>query len=71
MEEHGADRERWTWVDEIDELGGREIMPMDKPVLTESMLLDILRDSGRGKAAGPTKLKNEMFRAIARESGGR
>ena len=62
LREHEEIRERMFWED-----GRREIMPMDKPVLTESELLGILRDSGGGKAAGPTKIKNEWFRAIERE----
>ena len=44
-------------------------MPMAKPVLIEDVLLDILRNTGSGKVAGPSKLKNEMFRAIAKERG--
>ena len=55
MEKHEADRERLWWENEVDEFGGREIMPMAKPVLTEGVLLDILKDSGSGKAAGPSK----------------
>ena len=65
LREHEEIRERLFWGDER-----REIVPMNKPMLTGDELLDILRDSGVARLQDQQRLRmNGSERSLGREKG--